>query len=88
MARRRIKNRFRKQERTGRLRTHRDYVAIKTFGVNDPSVRDREDERNSPRVLRINLQTSSLQRLQTCCCGKSRNHTGTAKTRMRRTSQR
>jgi hypothetical protein len=71
MARWRIKNRFRKQEGTGRLRTRLDNIAIEAFGVNDASVGNREDEGNSSRVLGIHVYPGSLQRLETCCCGKS-----------------
>jgi hypothetical protein len=43
MARRRIKNGFRKQERTGRLRTRLNDIVVEALGINHTSVGDRED---------------------------------------------
>src|SRR5207253_5566051 len=82
MARRGVKHRFWKQERTSLLRASLNDIAVKTFGINHAPISDSEDERSPFSLLRIELYSRSPYRIQTCCCGESRNRTRTAEARM------
>src|SRR6266542_1807274 len=86
MACRGIEDSVGKQQRTGGLRARVNDVAVKTLSVNHTAVCNSDDERSAFSILRIELHACSAQGVQTRRCGKSRNHTGSAETRMRQTS--
>src|ERR1700736_1686658 len=79
-----VKNRFWKEQRTGRLRPRRDHVVIETFCVNDAAIRDREDQCHAIRGFGVDLYARIRKRVETGGRCETRDCACAAEARMRR----
>src|SRR5712691_2222646 len=83
MTRRSVENRLGKQEWTGGLRASFHDITVKAPAVDHPAIRNREDESDSLRVLRIYFYSRIRKRLQTSGRGKARDRTDAPQPRVR-----